>query len=87
MPHCAGALLFGALFAVPSRAASYQDVVSNSQPSPDNFDAHMCLAVVDCDVSFGCRDLHSIVGVCQLDLSYLFDEGAEVQSTNQWSLG
>ena len=87
MPHCAGALLFGALFAVPSCAASYQDVVSNSQPSPDNFDAHMCLAVVDCDVSFGCRDLHSIVGVCQLDLSYLFDEGAEVQSTNQWSLG
>ena len=85
--HCAGAVLFGVVFAVSSCAASYQDVVSNCQPSLDNLDAHMCLAIVDCDVSFGCCNIHSNVGVCQLGLSCLLDEGAEMQSTNQRSLG
>ena len=75
------------MFAVPSRTTSYQDVVSNSQPSPDDFDACMCVTVVDCDVSIGCCNICCPSGICHLHLSYLLDEGAEVQGSDQRSLG
>ena len=86
-PCCAGVVLFGAVFAVPSCASSHQDVVSSSQPTSHNLDAHICVAVVDGDVSFGCFNIHCSFGIRYLNLSSLLNEGAEMQSSNQWPLG
>lgn len=83
----AGAVFTGASPLVSPRSTIHQDQIHGSQSVAHTCHAHHSVGTARRHFSNSCLSLRCNVGIRDIRLSVVLDEGAEVQSPDQWSLG